>query len=145
MTIPGNLFTTAMAILPHQDIDRAIELVLSLDVPFWPQLPRLNYYEDMYVQASEHFPGMVIDMEKCTLRFSMEKFLKEFEETMAHFDEPEYFDISEDYSAVYHEFLKRDLSGYRAIHGQLEGPVSFGFNILDENKRPILFDDDLTR
>jgi hypothetical protein len=141
VTIPGNLFTTAMAILPHKDIDRAIELVLSLDVPFWPQLPRLNYYEDMYVQASEHFPGMLIDMEKCTLRFSMEKFLKEFEETMAHFDEPEYFDISTTYSAVYHKFLGLDLSNRLAIRGQLEGPISFGLNVLDQDDRPILFDD----
>ena len=28
-----------------------------------------------------------------------------------------------------------------AIRGQLEGPISFGFNILDQDERPILFDD----
>ena len=27
-------------------------------VPFWPQLPLLSYYEDMYVQASEQVPGI---------------------------------------------------------------------------------------
>ncbi len=141
MTILGNLLTTAMAVMPHKDVDRALEVALSVDIPFWPQLPLLNYYEDMYVQASEHFPGIVLDLENRTLRFSMEKFIGEFEETLAHMDDPDYFDISSTYSAVYPRFLELDLTGYPAIRGQLEGPISFGFNVLDENKRPIIFDD----
>ena len=130
-----------MAVMPHRNVDRALEMLLSLDVPFWPQLPRYSYYEDMYVQASEHFPGIVLDVEKRTLRFSMEKFTNELEEALAHFEEPEYFDISETYSEVYHRFLNLDLADRPAIRGQLEGPISFGFNIVDQDKRPILFDD----
>lgn len=141
MPIPGNLLTTAMAVMPHTDVDRAMETALSLDVPFWPQLPNYSYYEDMYVQAAEHFPGILLDVEKRTLRFSLEKFIGEIEDTLARFDDPSYFDVSETYSAVYHRFLALDLSGRPAIRGQLEGPISFGFNILDENDRPILFDD----
>ena len=141
MTIPGNLLTTAMAVMPHRDADRALDAALSLDVPFWPQLPHMNYYEDMYVQASEHFPGIVLDMEKRTLRFSHEKFMAEFEETMSHFSDPDYFDISSTYSVVYHRFLSLNLSERPAIRGQLEGPVSFGFNVTDEEGRPIIFDD----
>ena len=141
MPIPGNLLTTAMAVMPHTNVDRALELALSLDIPFWPQLPRYNYYEDMYVQASEHFPGILLDMEKQTLRFSQDKFLAELEDCMGRFDEPEYFDISDTYSVVYKKFLELDLSDRPAIRGQLEGPISFGFNVVDENDRPILFDD----
>jgi hypothetical protein len=141
MPIPGNLVTTAMAVMPHRDVDRALEVALSLDVPFWPQLPLVSYYEDMYVQASEHFPGIILDMEKQRLRFSTEKFIAEFEETMAHFDEPEYFDISEQYSVVYHRFLQMDFSHRPAIRGQIEGPISFGFNVVDQDDRPILFND----
>ena len=141
MSIPGNLLTTAMAVMPHKDVDRALEMALSLNIPFWPQLPLYNYYEDMYVQASEHFPGILLDLEKRTLRFSMEKFMMELEEAMAHFDDPDYFDISDTYSVVYRRFLEYDLSGRPAIRGQLEGPISFGFNVLDQDDRPILFDD----
>lgn len=141
MTIPGSLLTTAMGVLPHSDVDRAIELALSMDIPFWPQLPHYSYYEDMYVQASEHFPGIILDLKNRTLSFSMEKFIGEFEEAMAHFDEPGYFDISETYSAVYHRFLKLDLSNRPSIRGQLEGPISFGFNVKDQDDRPILFED----
>ena len=141
MPIPGNLLTTAMAVMPHTDVDRALETALTMDIPFWPQLPRLNYHEDMYVQAAEHFPGILLNLEKRTLRFSMEKFLSELEDVMNRFDSPEIFDISKTFSAVYHRFLDLDLSDRPAIRGQLEGPISFGFNVADENDRPILFDD----
>jgi hypothetical protein len=139
--IPGNLLTTAMAVMPHTDVDRALEMALSLDVPFWPQLPNYSYYEDMYVQAGEHFPGILLDLEKRTLRFSMDKFLQELEDVLARFDDPEMFDISKTYSAVYHRFLRLDLADRPAIRGQLEGPISFGFNVVDQDDRPILFDD----
>ena len=66
-----------MAVMPHTDVTAALEAALSMDIPFWPQLPRLSYYEDMYVQASEHFPGMVLDMDGQTLAFSMDKFIAE--------------------------------------------------------------------
>ncbi|KJS31599.1 MAG: hypothetical protein VR64_10675 [Desulfatitalea sp. BRH_c12] len=139
--IPGNLLTTAMAVMPHTDVTRALETALSLDVPFWPQLPNYNYYEDMYVQAAEHFPGIVLDLDKRTLRFSIDKFAEELEEALLRFDDPTFFDVSETYSAVYHRFLAMDLADRPAIRGQLEGPISFGFNILDQDERPILFDD----
>lgn len=141
MSIPGHLLTTAMAVMPHRDVDRALQVALSMDVPFWPQLPLYSYYEDMYVQASEHFPGILLDLEKRTLRFSMEKFTAEVEDTLTHFEEGPYFDVSETYSVVYSRFLALDLSDRPAIRGQLEGPISFGFNVLDQDDRPILFDD----
>jgi hypothetical protein len=141
MPVPGNLLTTAMAVMPHKEVDKALDAALSLDIPFWPQLPHYSYTEDMYVQASEHFPGMIVDLEKRTLRFSMDKFFTELEEALSHFEEPEYFDITESYSVVYHRFLKMDLADRPAIRGQLEGPISFGFNVVDQEDRPILFND----
>jgi len=139
--IPGNLLTTAMAVMPHTDVQRALDAALSLDIPFWPQLPNYSYYEDMYVQASEHFPGICLDLKNRKLSFSTEKFIAELEETLSHFEEPDYFDVSPDYSVVYRQFLDLNLGDRPAIRGQLEGPISFGFNVLDEGERPILFND----
>ena len=83
-----------------------------------------------------------MDLEKRTLRFSIDKFIEEFEEFLSRSDDaPSYYDISPTYSVVYHRFLDLDLSDRPAIRGQLEGPISFGFNILDQDERPILFDD----
>jgi hypothetical protein len=141
MSIPGSLLTTAMAVMPHTDVDRALELALSLDIPFWPQLPRVSYHEDMYVQASEHFPGIVLDLAHRKLGFSMDRFVAELDAAMSHWDEPAYFDISDTYSVVYRRFMAMDFSDRPAIRGQLEGPISFGFNVADQDGRPILFDD----
>jgi hypothetical protein len=139
----GNLLTTAMGVMPHTDVDKAMNLALSLDIPFWPQLPNYNYFEDMYVQASEHFPGIILDLEKRMVRFSTEKFYADFEKTMENYDNEDYFDVSDEYSVVYSKFLSLDLSKYIAIRGQMEGPISFGFYVKDENDRPILFNDEI--
>ncbi|HEY9073858.1 MAG TPA: hypothetical protein VIN67_06960, partial [Desulfobaccales bacterium] len=103
--IPGNLHTTAMAILPHDRPEPALELALSLDIPFWPQLPHLSFYEDMYVQAGEHFPGIVLFPETNQIRFDTAKFYDEYPQMLERWDDLDYFDISPACSAVYHRFL----------------------------------------
>ena len=89
--IPGNLLTTAMAILPHDDVDAALDLALSLDIPFWPQLPHVSYYEDMYVQAAEHFPGIILLPETNSIRFDTNKFYEELPEMLSHWEELDVF------------------------------------------------------
>lgn len=143
MDFKGNLRTSAMGILPHKDVERALELSLSLDIPFWPQLPRLNYYEDMYVQVTEHFPGVIIDEKNARIDFSNERFFDELPAFIERMEDEETYRLSPRYSAVYHEFLNRDLSKYYAIRGQIEGPVSFGFSVKDENDRPLIYNDDV--
>jgi hypothetical protein len=56
MSISGKLLTTAMAVMPRADVDGTLELALSMDVLYCPQLQHYSYYEDMYLQASKHFP-----------------------------------------------------------------------------------------
>jgi len=137
----GNCQTTAMGIMPHKDVERALELALGFDIPFWPQLPDVSYFEDMYAQASEYFPGVTVDAENKRIYFDSTKFedqLIEYSEKMA---DPEAFSLSESYSVVYHRFLANDLNHYTAIRGQFIGPVSFGFKITDENNKPIIYND----
>jgi hypothetical protein len=141
MLFEAKCSTTAMGIMPHRDVNRALELALSLDVPFWPQLPKVSLYEDMYVQASENFPGIAIDFEKQRLVFSTTRFEQEVDIYFAKMDDPETFILTANYSGVFHNFLSRELSGYKAIRGQLIGPVSFGFKVLDENLKPIIYND----
>ena len=141
MDFRGNCQTTAMGIMPHTDIEKALQLSLSLDIPFWPQLPHVSYYEDMYVQASEHFPGIVVDVENQRLSFDSARFeieLAGYSEKMA---EVSTFTLTNKYSAVYHRFLSRDLHKYSAIRGQLIGPISFGFRVCDETNMPIIYNE----
>lgn len=139
----GNCQTTAMGILPHTSVEDALKLVFSLDIPFWPQLPKVSFYEDMYVQASEHLPGIIIDQDKKQISFSKAKFYEELSEYFEHIDDLDYFRLSPRYSLVYDAFLKKDLSPYYAVRGQLIGPISYGLKITDENKKPIIYDDEV--
>ena len=133
--------TTAMGIMPHTDIDRALKLALGLDIPFWPQLPKVSFYEDMYAQASENLPGIVIDLENERISFDTARFEGELDEYSQRMDNAETYALSRDYSAVYHRFLAEDLEGYHAIRGQITGPVSFGFKVVDEKVKPIIYND----
>ncbi|MGA8848528.1 MAG: hypothetical protein WB564_01695 [Dehalococcoidia bacterium] len=133
--------TTAMGIMPHWDVERALGLALSLDIPFWPQLPKVSLYEDMYVQASQNFPGIAIDFDKGRLSFDTARFEQELDGYFVKMDVPEAFALTAEYSAVFHKFLSKELQGYKAIRGQNIGPVSFGFKVLDENLKPIIYND----
>jgi hypothetical protein len=137
----GNCQTTAMGIMPHRDIENALELSLSLDIPFWPQLPNVSYYEDMYVQASQHFPGIVVDAENKKISFDSIRFQEELNTYSEIMSDNKTFSLSEDYSVVYHRFLSENLDNYMAIRGQLIGPVSFGFKVMDEKNMPVIYDE----
>jgi len=143
MNIQPNCMTTAMGIMPHRDIEKSLDLVLSLDVPFWPQLPNVSLYEDMYVQASQAFPGISVDTDQGTVRFTHECFQRALEDYFDKREDTESFALAEEYSVVYHQFLDRDLSRYAAIRGQITGPVSFGMKIQDEELKPIIYDDEV--
>jgi len=134
--------TTAMGIMPHRDVDRALELALSLDIPFWPQLPKVSLYEDMYVQASQNFPGIAIDFNKERLAFDTARFKQELDEYFVKMDIADTFALTAEYSRVFHEFLSRELQGYKAIRGQVTGPVSFGLKVLDEDLKPIIYNEE---
>ncbi len=143
MELEANCMTTAMGIMPHRDVDRAMELALSLDIPFWPQLPNLSFYEDMYAQASEHFPGITVDVAASKLLFDTMRFQEELTSYAEIVGQPEAFSLSPRYSLVYHRFLAQDLGRFAAIRGQVIGPVSFGFRMVDENQRPVIYNEDV--
>ncbi len=143
MIFEARCSTTAMGIMPHQDVDQALELVLGLDIPFWPQLPNVSLYEDMYIQTSENFPGIAIDFEKGRLIFNTARFGEDLEDYFVKMEHQETYALTTEYSKVFKRFLSRDLQDYKAIRGQITGPVSFGFKVLDENFKPIIYNDEV--
>jgi hypothetical protein len=132
-----------MGIMPHRDIERALEVALSLDIPFWPQLPRVSYFEDMYVQALENFPGVRIDAVDQKILFNLSRFYEELPTYFEKADDPQTFRLTKEFSLVYHRFLERDLSYYPAIRGQMISPISLGLKIVDENQKSIIYHDEV--
>jgi len=139
----GKLSTTAMGILPHDNADDALRLALSLDIPCWPQLPKLSFYEDMYVQATEHFPGVVIDEDRLRIYVDTNCFLDEIPRYLEYENDQTVFILSDKFSQVYRRFLSLDLASYMAIRGQIISPISLTLKIVDENGKPIVYNDEV--
>src|SRR4030042_6442392 len=93
-----NCRTTAMGIMPHTNMERALKVALSLDLPFWPQLPKVSYLEDMYAQALEHFPGVRIDIHQKKILFDLSLF---YQELPSYFEKAEFshiFSLTKEFS-----------------------------------------------
>lgn len=140
--LKGNCLTTGMSIMPHLDAQRALETALSVDIPFWPQLPRKGFLEDAYVQMSEKMPGIKMNPEEKTIKFDLDSFNEELFQFVENWEQNnlDYFRISKKYSPLYHRFLEQDLSAYPAIRGQVIGPISFGMKITDTVDAPAIYD-----
>ena len=143
MAFQARCGTTAMGIMPHKDVDKALDLALGLDIPFWPQLPHVSLYEDMYVQTSQNFPGIEINFDKGRLTFRTAKFQESLEDYFTKMEQTETYALTPEYSVVFQKFLSKNLERYKAIRCQITGPVSFGFKVLDENLKPIIYNDEV--
>ncbi len=142
---------TAIGSLPHTEVEPACELMLESlpEAPVWPQLPRISYVENMYVQFSEGMPGIKIDLESERVWFETGEGLEEnLEEFYTHIidDDLDYFAISEKYARGLKYFLDgADLSGKVIVKGQVTGPISFGLTVTDQNKRCSIYNETLAQ
>jgi hypothetical protein len=152
MKIIGNCKALGIGSLPHENAADAWDDIFNYfpATPFWPQLPKRSYYENMYLQFSEHIPGRKIDdknnrfyIDKAqNLQPVMEKFYNAYltEDFNA-------FEVSRKYcEGLYYaldlmENNKDYFDEIQFIKGQLTGPVSFGLQVVDENKKPIFYDE----
>jgi methionine synthase II (cobalamin-independent) len=129
--------------LPYTDPADACRLMLdTLDIPTWPQLPKRTFLENMYVQYSERFPGVVIKGEQ--IHVDRDRDLDpELEQLYVAYlmDDPDYAAISPEYAAGLHQFLDMDLGYPPMVKGQVTGPVSWGLVVADQERRPVLYDD----
>jgi methionine synthase II (cobalamin-independent) len=135
---------TAIGSLPHTDPRKACSLVAKYlpEIPFWPQLPKRSFLENMYAQYSDGFPGLVIDKDRIYVNLSKD-FEKPLEKLYTAYLEnrTEDFAISKEYAAGLHEFIAHRPVNPIAVKGQVTGPVTWGMTVTDENRRPILYDD----
>ncbi len=143
-SIAYNCLPTIVGSMPHTDPVKACELVARYlkDIPAWPQLPRRSYLENMYVQYSEGFPGIVIEGDHIHVDTAGD-FQKPLEELYAAYLEDDFgrFPVGRDYAAGLHAFLERTDLSPRAVKGQVTGPLSWGLTVTDENRRSILYHD----
>ena len=145
-----NFEATAVGSLPLADPKIACQLIFETfdTIPFWPQLPKRSFLENMYAQYSERLPGMIIDEKNRAIHVDSSKARDDLQEVYERFlaADVEYFKVSEGYAAGFYEFLdllKKPLKGVRYVKGHITGPVSFGLSVTDENRKSIIYDKEL--
>ena len=145
--MPGvefNCLPTIIGSMPHTDPPEACAQIVHYlrDIPAWPQLPRRSFRENMYVQYSQGFPGVVEENEKKIYvdRSREPEALERLYAAYLENDSAKY-PISPEYAAGLHQFLSlTDLSPL-AVKGQVTGPVTWGLTVTDDTGKGILYDD----
>jgi hypothetical protein len=141
------IISTAVGSLPHRDSQKAVDLIMNTfsEAPFWPQLPKRDFREGMYIQYSEGLPGATIDRVKQRLYFTQDdRFYSDKEKFMNSLmeDDLDAFAISEEYAGGFYAFLnhyKNNGCKTPFVKGQITGPISLGLTVTDENNRSILY------
>jgi len=144
-----NLLPLHVGSMPHADPAIACDLTFQYfsQVPTWPQLPQRSPLENMYIQCSERFPGLVVEVENNRIYVDREADLDpELEQLyLAYLENDISFGaISPDHAAGLYAFLERapaHSDGFRMVKGQVTGPVSWGLRVSDQNRRPVLYEE----
>jgi len=137
-----NCLPTIIGSMPHTDPRKACALVTRYlkDIPAWPQLPRRSFLENMYVQYSEGFPGVVIGNDRIYVDTSKD-YQKPLEELYAAYleNDDSRFPVGPDYAAGLYAFLEQENLSPLAVKGHVTGPLSWGLTVADDNKRAVLY------
>jgi len=150
MAFNPECIATAIGSMPHEDPSVACDIVLNTipEIPIWPQLPNINFREEMEIQYSEGFPCVAFEEEKKRMYFKTDvditsDFEKFYENYMA--ENLDYFKITPEYSRGIYAMEKKlkegDVTSLKMFKSHVTGPITVGLGRVDENKRAIYYND----
>lgn len=143
-SINYNCLSTGIGSVPLLDAKFSCELINKyfLDIPFWPQLPKRDTKENMYLMFSEHLPGVKFNDGRMYIDSSMTEEQETF--YIKVLENPEIqFPVSKEYSNGLFEFIRTTVyqKRFHSVKGHVTGPFSFGLQINDEDGKPIVYND----
>jgi len=153
-----NLKLNCMAIgsLPHKDVECAMEIVeRNFEIPFWPQLAKLNKNEDMIAQFLECMPGITVSgvEEKIHLENESDEFFEQLESLFMDYEEIisdidsellDKYEISASNSSTIRPFLEI-IERTKPTHakGQIVGPFTLATTMCDKEGKCAFYDETL--
>ena len=143
-SIEFNCLPTIIGSMPHTDPHKACSLITRYlkDIPAWPQLPQRSFLENMYVQYSEGFPGVVIDGDRIYVDTAKD-IQKPLEELYTAYLEnnADRYPTTPDYAAGLYAFLAQTNLSPPVVKGHVTGPLSWGLTVTDQDRRAVLYDE----
>ena len=145
----------AIGSLPHINLENAMELVKKdfKNIPFWPQLTKINKNEDMIFQFLENMPSFFIDkdsgktyLETESDKFfeDMEQFFCDYEEIIADVNSETIEKYAINSSCAFPEFIKIIKSTKPAFaKGQIVGPFTLATTLVDKSGKCAFYDETL--
>ena len=143
----------AIGSLPHNYLNNAMAIVDECykDIPFWPQLVKVNKNEDMIIQFLEKMPSFFIgkdflDTEYDEFFEDLEQFFMDYEEIIADINSEALnkYAVSKDFSSSFPEFInlvKKNKPDF--AKGQIVGPFTLATTLVDKDGKCAFYDETL--
>ena len=137
---------TGVGALPHTDPAEACKDVLAIfpEFPYVPTLPDRGHLESIVFNDSEQLPGRLIRDDRL-LYDSTTDHTAAIEQVYIDYVEGNYapYALHKEYASGFIEMMSHDLSQVKVLKCQVTGPVTFGMQVVDADKRPIYYDEQL--
>ena len=134
---------TGVGALPHTDPKEACNDVLAIfpRFPYVPTLPDRGQLESIVFNDSEQMPGRLIRDDRL-LYDSATDHTAAMEQVYRDYVEGNYvpYGLHKEYASGFIEMMSHDLSHAKLLKCQVTGPVTFGMQVVDADKRPIYYD-----
>jgi len=144
MLPPTDSLATGIGGLPHTDPRKACDDVLAIypEIPYIPTLPTRGILESIVFCDSSRLPGVVVADDRLIVDRSRD-LVTEMEQIYIDFVEMNTgpYAHTARYASGFMEMLGRTLVAPRILKCQVTGPVTFGMQVVDEDRRPIYYDE----
>jgi methionine synthase II (cobalamin-independent) len=145
------LAATGIGSVPFTEVSAAVGLIMSHlpEMPFWPQMVRLGYAEEMLPQAAGGLPALKVNESQRRVDLdpdaSRELALAQFYET-AWSNDLGPFALPAGGARGFFALVEAALQSpsLPVLKGQVVGPVTFAGMVKDADERPILYDQEMT-
>jgi len=141
-----NFLTTLIGSVPHTQTDEICQQIVDLvDIPIWPQLPRRDFREGIYVQYAASLPRVSIDPVSQKIRLDTSGDLTpDLEAFYEHYlaDDLDYFGLPPDFAAGFFDLLPiLDRTPGEWVKWHVVGPLTFGLTVVDQDRRAVFYND----
>jgi hypothetical protein len=134
---------TGVGALPYKDPVLACNDVLDIfpEFPYVPSLPDRGHLESIVFNDSEQLPGRIIQDDRL-LFDSTTDHTEAMEQVYLDYIEGNYaaYGYHKEYASGFIQMMSHNLTRVRTLKCQVTGPVTFGMQVVDTNKRPIYYD-----